>query len=118
MLAQRVVGDELFELDDELAVVSERKVGVDALLDRLQAKLPAGRSQLARTTRTRDRRAAARATELAPAQLLRGDRRLGARRLPDEALKALQVELVAIKREDIPGGTREQLSAALSQRLA
>ena len=52
------------------------------------------------------------------AQLLRRDRRLGGCRLPDEALEALQVELVAIKREDIAGGTREQLSAALPQRLA
>ncbi len=119
VLAQRVLGDELFELDDELAVVSERKVGIDALLDCLQAKLlePADRSLRERLVREiGERRPAPQSQRLA--QLLRGDRRLGGRRLPDEALEALQVELVAIKREDIPGGTREQLSAALSQRLA
>src|SRR5690242_21223298 len=100
-------------------MAAERKLGIDQLLDCPETKLvePAdGSLRKGLVREIGERRPAPQSQRLA--QLLRRGRRLGGCRLSDEALEALQVELVAIKREDIPGRTRQQLRAARSQRLA
>ena len=82
-LAQRMTGDEGLELGDDLAVASEREVGLDPFLDGGQAELlEAGDLLLRERVEARSRRAAGRARAPAPRGGASMPRALRRRRVP------------------------------------
>src|SRR5439155_11086613 len=94
-LAQGVLRDQALEFGDEVAVMSEREVGLDSILERGETKLlqPGDRRLRKRLVgKVGERRSAPQRQRLA--QLPGRDRWLRGVRLADEAFEAVQVELV------------------------
>ena len=92
-LRQRVLGDQELELADELAGAAESEVGVDAILERGEAKLlePTDLTLRPWLVGELGEWRAAPEREGLP-QPLGSDRRLGASRLGHETLEAVQIE--------------------------
>ena len=115
-LAQRVLGDERLELADELRVAAEREVGVDPLLERREAELlePDDRGLRERLVgEVGERGAAPERERLAQRRRGRSASPAGAVRLAlaEQALEAVQVELLGLELERVAGRARDEHAA-------
>ncbi len=118
-LAQRVLRDQPLELGDEVAVASEREVGLDPLLERREAKLlepPDSRLRKRLVGEVGERGPAPQPQRRA--QLPRSDSRLRGIRLADKALEAKQVKLLALQRDEVARRTRNKQRTRVAQRLS
>ena len=116
-LVRWMLGDQHLQLRDQLSVPTERKVGLDALLDRLEPKLLHTPNRRLRERLIGDvgqRPAAPQRQRLAEH---RGStRRLGSARLSDEPLEPCQVKLVWLDLQHIPSRHRHQPRRARAER--
>ena len=103
-LTRRVLGDERRELADELGMTAERELGVDSVLERCEAQLLEPRAcglGEALVGEVRERRAAPERERLA--QLRRRVRECGLSRVPQQRLEPVEVDLILLDLEQIPG---------------
>ncbi len=118
-LAEGVLGRQRVELRDQRGVPAEREVGVDPHLDREQVHLleaPDRRLRERLVDEIGERGAAPERERLA--QPLGGLLRLGGAGLLDEALEAVEIELLGGELDHVAGRERDEQLGARAERLA
>ena len=113
-----MLGDEAFQLADELGVAAEREVRLDPPLERRESKLvqPPDRRLRERLVGEVGERRPAPERERFAESLSRG-RRLGTVRLPQQAGEAVEIELVGLDAQHVAGRPRLEPVRLRAERL-